>query len=212
MNPKLLVTDLRIKNRDEVSLSARNFRVARIKAFFEKLSAKLSNQNSELLFLTDMRNLVRTRGVHYRGVQSVPVNRIIGSEDYTRDFTRSFFPSNPALRHSWEMIDEACISNAQPPPVKLIELGGVFFVREGHLRVSVERSKKTTRCIEAEVIQLQIDICIEPGFNEEEITELVGSPGGNAKRKTRRRSLDHHGLRTERLPTPQSDNRSSTTV
>lgn len=194
MNPKLLVTDLCMKNRDELSISARHFRIASIKAFFDTLSARLSKQNSELLALTDMRSLVGTTGVHFCGVQSVPVDRIIGSEDYTQDFTRNFFPKNPALKHSWEMIDKACYDSVELPPIKLIEFGGVFFVRDGHLRVSVARSIKATRCIDAEVIQLITDISLEPGVNKQEIMVLFGSPawGVNSRRKTWRRFRDHH--------------------
>ena len=153
--------------------SAKHFRHARKKARKEMFSAKLKKENDGLLSLSDVCNVVKTTGEHYLGVKSIPVERIVGSEDRAGDFTRSFMPKSAALQHRWESIDAAFFNGIDLPPIKVIELGGVYFVRDGNHRVSVARSKKSSRCLDAEIIHLQSDIALEPGMSADEIGELA---------------------------------------
>jgi hypothetical protein len=76
-------------------------------------------------------------GQHDLGLQVVPVDRIVGSVDRTVDFDRGFRPTSPRLRSRWERIAAAQRRGESMPPVSLYKVGDLYFVRDGHHRVSI---------------------------------------------------------------------------
>jgi hypothetical protein len=69
-------------------------------------------------------------------------------------------------------VDRAHISDVILPPIKLYEIGGVYFVRDGNHRVSVARMQGT-EMIDAEVIELDTEITITPGMTNEDLKRAV---------------------------------------
>ncbi len=102
--------------------SARIFRCARRKARFETLTAKFKMRSDKLLCLADVCRLVKTTGEHYGGIKSIPVERIVGSESRSSDFTASFLPKSAELRYRWESINTALFEEVELPPISVIEL------------------------------------------------------------------------------------------
>lgn len=88
---------------------------------------------------------------HYAGLREVPIVQIKGSEGRCGDFDRSFHPLKDHNRARWLRVAAARQRGKTLPPVELIQVGGVYFVRDGHHRISVARSVGQ-RDIEAEVI------------------------------------------------------------
>ncbi|HEX9116268.1 MAG TPA: hypothetical protein VGA61_09390 [Anaerolineae bacterium] len=76
----------------------------------------------------------------YAGLQTVPVARILGSEGRLRDFDWAFRPLSLRSRERWLRIALATLQGTPVPPVQLIQVGGVYFVRDGHHRISVARA------------------------------------------------------------------------
>jgi hypothetical protein len=76
----------------------------------------------------------------YAGLQPVPLDAIVGSVDRTREFDRSFRPVSPRLRSRWERIAAAQRRGESLPPISVYRIGDLYFVRDGHHRVSVARS------------------------------------------------------------------------
>jgi hypothetical protein len=74
------------------------------------------------------------------GLQVVPLDAIVGTVDRTVDFDRGFRPTSPRLRSRWERINAAQRRGATMPPVSLYKVGDLYFVRDGHHRVSVAKS------------------------------------------------------------------------
>jgi hypothetical protein len=74
------------------------------------------------------------------GLRVVPLDAIVGSVDRTVDFDRGFRPTSPRLRSRWERINAAQRRGASMPPVSLYKVGDLYFVRDGHHRVSVAKS------------------------------------------------------------------------
>jgi hypothetical protein len=74
------------------------------------------------------------------GVQTIPLDSIVGSVDRTRDFDRSFRPASSNVRARWERIAEARRRGEPFPPIDVLRVGDVHFVRDGHHRVSVARA------------------------------------------------------------------------
>jgi hypothetical protein len=79
-------------------------------------------------------------GQHDLGLQVVPLDAIVGTVDRTRDFDRGFRPTSARLRSRWERIAAAQRRGEALPPVSLYEVGDLYFVRDGHHRVSVAKS------------------------------------------------------------------------
>jgi hypothetical protein len=79
-------------------------------------------------------------GQHDLGLQVVPLDAVVGSVDRTVDFDRGFRPTSPRLRSRWERIAAAQRRGESMPPVSLFKIGDLYFVRDGHHRVSVAKS------------------------------------------------------------------------
>jgi hypothetical protein len=75
-----------------------------------------------------------------RGLQVVPLDMIVGTVDRAVDFDRGFRPTSARLRSRWERIAAAQRRGEALPPISLFQVGDLFFVRDGHHRVSVAKS------------------------------------------------------------------------
>jgi hypothetical protein len=77
---------------------------------------------------------------HDLGLQSIPLDSIVGTIDRTQDFDRAFRPRNARVRARWQRIAEAQRRGESFPPISVYRIGELHFVRDGHHRVSVARS------------------------------------------------------------------------
>jgi hypothetical protein len=138
------------------------------RARISRAMALLRARKDDLLSLAQVIAVIRTTSQSYRGVRTVPVSRIVGSEGRHHDFTASFLPRREALRGRWVRVDEAYYEDRILPPVKLYEVGDVYFVEDGNHRVSVARARGTA-FIDAEVTRLGSGVELRPGMTIEEI-------------------------------------------
>jgi len=74
------------------------------------------------------------------GRQVVPLDAIVGTVDRPHGFDRHFRPVTTDVRRRWERIAGAMRRGDELPPVDLYRVGEVYFVRDGHHRVSVARA------------------------------------------------------------------------
>src|SRR3954449_7670318 len=79
-------------------------------------------------------------GQHDLGLQVVPLHQVVGTVDRTVDFDRGFRPTSPRLRSRWERIAAARRGGGRLPTISLYKVGDLYFVRDGHHRVSVAKS------------------------------------------------------------------------
>jgi hypothetical protein len=70
----------------------------------------------------------------------VPLDAIVGTVDRRQGFDRHFRPTTPQVRARWERIATAMRRGESMPPVDLYRVGEVYFVKDGHHRVSVARA------------------------------------------------------------------------
>lgn len=89
-------------------------------------------------------------GIH-RG--EVPLGQVVGSAARAGDFDADFAPRNRALLPRWERVRAAVDARVPLPPVRLTQLGELYFVIDGHHRVSVARDREQT-VISAEVLRI----------------------------------------------------------
>lgn len=87
------------------------------------------------------------------GVADVPVDRVVGTVSRVDDFDRAMRPLRPHLRGRWETVAAGVKAGRGLPPVRLVRLGELYFVVDGHHRVSVARANGQVT-IEARVRRL----------------------------------------------------------
>src|SRR4051794_6950412 len=80
------------------------------------------------------------RGERRLGLQTIPLDSIVGTVDRSRDFDRRFRPTSGRVRSRWERIATAMRRGEEIPPIDVYRIGELHFVRDGHHRVSVARA------------------------------------------------------------------------
>jgi hypothetical protein len=106
----------------------------------ERLSSALHHDSFLLDALSQAQARSSDRGSYYAGTQTVPINRIRGSENRSRDFDEHFHPLQSHTAARWIGIAEARLRGVPLPPVELIQVGADYYVRDGHHRISVARA------------------------------------------------------------------------
>jgi hypothetical protein len=89
------------------------------------------------------------------GTRTVPIRQIRGSQGRSRDFDPDFNPIQDHTKERWLSIARALEGGKSLPPVKLAQVGDVYFVQDGHHRISVARTLGQ-QDIEAEVTHWQM--------------------------------------------------------
>ncbi len=154
------------------SMTRQDFSRARMKETLGRILALLKPQKDEMLSLGDIRSLLRPESETYKGMQTVPIEKIVGSEGRYRDFNKAFLPRHDKLMRRWMSVDEAHYRNIILPPIKCFEIGGAYFVRDGNHRVSVAKAQGA-EFIDAEVTALGSEIPLTPDMTREEIKRAV---------------------------------------
>jgi len=145
------------------------FSRAHIRAFFDEIRAVFNGQPTELLSFDDIKAKLRLKQESYRGLQDVPLNRIIGSVGRYRDFTGTFLPKNRGMQERWSRIYNQFNSMEGLPPVDLFKVDDVYFVRDGNHRVSVAR-QQGFKTIQAHVTELPTPVDLEPGMTKRQLS------------------------------------------
>ena len=149
-----------------------DFNRARKAALFTRVFSLFSRDPQRLLSLQEVRDAIKPYGETYRGMQQIAIDSIVGSEGRYADFNRRFLPRHEYLRNRWQRIDVAHLSDVILPPIKLYEVGGAYFVRDGNHRVSVAKAQGAI-AIDAEVISLNTDISLAPDMTPENLKMAV---------------------------------------
>lgn len=79
-------------------------------------------------------------GTMGREYAEVPLDNVVGTVSRPYDFDHKFQLVNKSLEDRWQRLATAVEAGFEPPPVALIRLGDLYFVGDGHHRVSVARA------------------------------------------------------------------------
>lgn len=148
-----------------------DFQRARLKAFMNRVWATLSGQPSTLLSYDEIKEKLHVGGPIYRGVKTVRVDQIAGSLNRYHEFDRVFLPASDKLAERWQSVNRAFYQDISLPPVVLYKVGQVYFVVDGHHRVSVAREQGQIY-IEAEVRECATRVNITPDIKPEDLEIL----------------------------------------
>ncbi|RKX84666.1 MAG: transcriptional regulator, partial [Spirochaetes bacterium] len=149
-----------------------DFNKARTREILTKVLHRLVNKKTDMLSLQDAKTILKPKSENYRGMMTVPISLIVGSEGRYRDFNKEFLPKHQHLRSRWERVDMAYYKQINLPPIRLYKMGGVYFVRDGNHRVSVSRMKGV-EFVDAEVVELTSEIEIKPWMTKEDLKREV---------------------------------------
>jgi hypothetical protein len=125
-------------------LDAQNdFMRARRHAAASRLAARLRGEPDDVRMVLPYDEVVAALGFvseHREGSAVVALDSIVGSVGRAREFDRSFRPTSGRVRSRWEHIAAMVRRGESLPPVDLVRIGEIYFVRDGHHRVSVARA------------------------------------------------------------------------
>src|SRR5262249_25594912 len=99
--------------------------------------AKLRGQSRRLLDLYSVAASGTVGNRHAAGIQTVVIGQIRGSEGRCDDFDVAFRPLKQHTEAGWMSVAMAHLGGIGLPAVELIQIGNIYFVRDGHHRVSV---------------------------------------------------------------------------
>lgn len=116
-----------------------DFHQARRQAALQQLLARFTGEQTELLSYEDIRKKLKVTNLRERGLQDIPVDKIIGSVGRYKDFTRSFLPKSDTSEERWARVKMAVTDLTGVPPIEVYQLGNAYFVIDGNHRVSIAR-------------------------------------------------------------------------
>jgi hypothetical protein len=129
------------------------FQLARRRARVAKVLSLVTGKPDRMLFLEEVLDSMWLLGQSYVGVRPIEVGRIVGSESRTREFGRNFLPLRSSLKHRWARVNEAYRGDVALAAIRVFELDGQYYVRDGRHRVSVARFH-SVEYIDAEIVKI----------------------------------------------------------
>ena len=140
---------------------ARHFNRAYRRGWWFRLWSALRRRPARLLDLAAIVHAHLIRGEHFAGRQTVPISQIRGSEGRRDAFTAAFNPRQTHTAERWRQVARAWLDGIELAPVELIQVGEVYFVRDGHHRISVATTFGQ-REIDAVVTAWEVDDPLTP--------------------------------------------------
>jgi hypothetical protein len=133
-----------------------------LKAFLNSVWSVMAGHPNWLLSFDELKEKLRVGGTIYSGIKTIRIEQIVGSLNRYQDFDRAFLPIQDVTADRWQRVDLAFYKDISLPPVVLYKVGQVYFVVDGHHRVSVAR-EQGQEFIEAEIRECasKVNITIE---------------------------------------------------
>ncbi len=128
---------------------------------------RLRRRPQTLLPLAPIRDQLAQLQALPKGKQTVPVRQIVGSVYRAHDYDRQLRPLNNNLRDRWVGVN---ILNETTgwAPVELVQVGNLYFILDGHHRISVARDSGMA-ALEANVTAYSLPV----DFDAEDSLECV---------------------------------------
>lgn len=139
--------------------------------FWRKIGAWLTGRSNELLPYYEVRKYLPFQGQRYAGLQTIPLEKIVGSVGRYRDFDRAFLPTQKITSDRWINISKAHYEEIPLPAIEVYKVGDVYFVRDGNHRVSVARERKQA-FIDAYVTEVEIPIQLTSEMALDDVLKL----------------------------------------
>jgi hypothetical protein len=146
-----------------VADSQEDFVRARRRRILSRLSATLRREADDVEVMLPFDEVVAALGRRSErdlGLQSIPVDAIVGTVDRGKEFDRNFRPTSARVRPRFERIAKAQRRGESMPPIDVYKVGELYFVRDGHHRVAVAREHRR-ELIDARVVEVVTEIGLD---------------------------------------------------
>jgi len=148
-----------------------SFSKAHRKDLYRRLARVVSGSApAPLPSFNDLRSRLHLFHQAYAGLQTIEVDKIVGTVDRSKDFDRDFLPRSPQTRERWERLERAFPSLGFPP-ISVYQVNDIYFVIDGNHRVALAKAKRA-EFIDAEVTEIHTDIEIDENIDFERIIYL----------------------------------------
>jgi hypothetical protein len=117
-----------------------DFQRARRRQVLARLAQRLRREPDDINLILPFDEVVAAlgrRGERRLGLQTIPLDTIVGTVDSSRDFDRRFRPTSGRIRERWERLALAQRRGEPMPPIDVYRVGDMHFVQDGHHRVSI---------------------------------------------------------------------------
>jgi nucleotide-binding universal stress UspA family protein len=121
------------------SAALNDFREARRRAAVRAVLGRLQGTSLELLSYAEVASRLRITGQFERGVQEIPVEKIVGSVGRYDEFDSSFLPLKNRDAQRWASVRIAALDPTELPPIDVYQIDDAYFVIDGNHRVSIAR-------------------------------------------------------------------------
>ena len=133
-----------------------DFQRARRHQVLARLAQRLRREPDDVNLILPFDEVVAAlgqRGERRLGLQTISLDTIVGTVDSSRDFDRRFRPTSGRVRERWERLALAQRRGEPIPPIDVYRVGDMYFVQDGHHRVSIAIATGATT-IEAYVTEV----------------------------------------------------------
>ena len=131
------------------------FRKMLAHGFLHHLCAKITHQNFCLYSVDEAIKNHSVEASHFAGLKTVRIDHIQGTHSKANEFDAEFNPTQERSRTRWIGIALEKLRGRDLPPVDLIQIDDIYYVRDGHHRISVSRAMGQAY-IDAEVTVMQL--------------------------------------------------------
>jgi len=134
------MTDTMIPQGVPAERSLTMFREAYFRSQLRYWWTKLTWRCSCLQDLDEMLEHRPLEGSRYEGIKAVRIDRIRGTQGRSDEFDDKFHPTQERSRARWMGVAMEKLRGRDLPAVELIQVDDMYFVRDGHHRISVSRA------------------------------------------------------------------------
>lgn len=132
------------------------FREATFQGWLRQLWARITRRCTCLIDLDKVLEQATIQSSHYAGLKTIDIRNIRGTQGKAEDFDAEFHPINERTRSRWLGIALEKLYGRDLPPVELVQVDDIYYVRDGHHRISVSRSLGQ-QFIDAEVTVMMLN-------------------------------------------------------
>jgi hypothetical protein len=148
-----------------------DFKRARSQASLNRVFGNLFGKPVKLMSFDEIKKKLPIGASASRGTKPVKLEQIVGSLNRHHDFDREFRPYASISPERWQNVDRAFYEGASLPAIIVYKVGNVYFVVDGHHRVSVARNQNQI-FIDAEVLEFKAN-CSIASKSEDKDLQLV---------------------------------------
>lgn len=137
-----------------------DFERARRRQVLARLGQRLRREPDDVNLILPFDEVVAAlgrRGERSLGLQTIRLESVVGTVDNGRDFDRRFRPTTGRVRERWERLALAQRRGEYLPPIDVYQIGDMYFVKDGHHRVSIALATQQ-KVIDAYVTEVLTEI------------------------------------------------------